>query len=163
LRWQTLVPTLAAAALPLLLVWLNDAPRQHGSTRAKGPSRIGFYVKHGEHVRPGKPGEHVVPGDRLRFTYSTSEHARLTVVGLDARGQASLYFSGPVTGGQNIALDSAVELDATLGVEHIHALFCSTPIDTQAVLRELEQRAGSLSPRAGCEHQLVHIVKERGP
>jgi hypothetical protein len=152
---------LLAAATFLLLRLPASEHTAEPTTRLKGSSRIGFFVKHGEHVRAGEAGERVVPGDLLRFTYATNEPGFLTILSYDGAQRTSVYLeSSPIGAGQNVALPSAVELDETLGPERIFGLFCRDSMPTSQLVSLLTQQAGQLVAPAGCELSVLSIVKE---
>jgi hypothetical protein len=140
--WPLLGVALAAGAAMLVVVVRPHAPRPGGggeqatdeATRLKGSAHLGFFVKHGNFVRRGGPGEPVSPGDLVRFVVSTPRPAHLAIVGVDERAVASVYF--PVAGaadtvpaGTDVELPRATLLDDTLGGETIAAYFCERAID----------------------------------
>jgi hypothetical protein len=148
----------AAAALGLALLSPVDEP---DAQRTKGGSRLGFFVDHAGRVRQGKSGERVRPGDLLRFVYASARPVYLTIVSFDAAQHASVYFpASQVQPGNNLPLPSAVELDATLGVERIYGLFCERPAAAEELARALTRQKGVLSAPAGCEVDTLQIVKE---
>jgi hypothetical protein len=90
----------AAAVLALLLRAPHDGPLGGGQsgTRIKGSSRVAFFVKRGDRVVMGGPGEHLRPGDQLRFTATLERPKHLAILSRDARGVASVYYpAGAVT------------------------------------------------------------------
>jgi hypothetical protein len=165
-RPRVLLPAVAgllAAAATALLVFL-PRDREH-ATRLKGSASVGFFVKRGERVERGSDGEHVQPGDQLRFTLRSDRPTHLAILSLDALGVVSVYFprtagQGPLLPiGEEIALDAGVELDATLGPEAIYAVRCQAPPAVDALAATL-QRARTLQPPPGCELDVLRIFKE---
>jgi hypothetical protein len=141
-------------------------PGEEG-TRLKGGARLAFYVKRGTSVLPGIDGQVVYPGDQLRFTVSNEAPEHLAILSLDGASVASVYFpSGPDSAslgrGRDQALDSSVELDATLGRERLWAVFCVEPFRTEP-LREQLEREGNLPELAHCTIDSLSIVKEPLP
>ena len=143
--WPSLGVALAVGASALIVAVRPRAPGSGETTRIKGGARVGFFVKHGDAVRRGRPGEPVSPGDLVRFVVSTPRPAHLAIVGVDAHGTPSVYF--PVAGvadsvatGTEVELPRATLLDDTLGPETIAAFFCERPVDLSAV-RSLPQSA----------------------
>jgi hypothetical protein len=154
----------------------STAPALGGgaSLRRKGSAAVGFFVKRGDRVQRGSDGEHVQPGDQLRFTLRSDRPTQLAILSLDARGVVSVYF--PRTEGQGalrpigeeLALDAGVELDATLGPETIFAIRCPTPPALAAhpthptldTLRNTLQRTRTLPAPPGCEVDVLRLFKE---
>lgn len=163
---------LAAAAFFLLVKPVTPpertaSPEAGEGTRLKGSSRLGFFVKRGSQVLLGVDGQVVHPGDRLRFTVSAMAPEQLAIFSLDGAGVASVYFpagaeSAPVGRGMNQPLESSVELDATLGREHLWAVFCNTPFRVEP-LRERLEREGKLAEPAGCTSETLAITKASLP
>jgi hypothetical protein len=153
----------AAAALVLLLRPLDDS-----GTRSKGGGEsLGFFVKHGERVRPGMDRERVHPGDVLRFTVSMHRSKYVAVFGFDARRGVSVYYppaptAPPLGPGQSVPLDVGVELDDTQGEERIIALFCDAPANLKNIQTEL-QRTGTIAPRPGCSTDVLRLEKDTAP
>lgn len=156
--------TLAAAAAVALLA---RPTTEVGGTRLKGGAHIGFFVKRGSEVVRGGNDEHVHPGDQLRFTVTTSQPSFVAILSLDARGVASVYYPatgapGPLSVGNDVALDGSIELDDALGEERLYGLFCEQTIDVEAARAELA-RTRSKPVQPGCTTDSLRIVKERGP
>ena len=105
---------LAAAVLLAVLPKGSEAP----GTRRKGGERIGFFVKRGEVVTRGQTGEHVRPGDSLRFTYTSSEPRHLAILSLDGAQHASVYFP---SGGRAEPLPAGVRKVPTMTTSRISA------------------------------------------
>ena len=164
---------MGAAALVLVARSPEPQPPDTG-TRIKGGARIGFFVKHGEAVRRGGPGELVNPGDLVRFTAASAQPAHLTIIGVDAAGAVSVYF--PVNGGADdvapgneIELPRATALDDTLGSETVHAIFCARPLDAaaseaaRAALRANPQATPPVPLASGCTTDTLVWTKVRAP
>ena len=165
-RWRGLWPSLglalAAGAAVVVVAVRPLAPGSDDATRTKGPARLGFFVKHGDAVRRGGADESVSPGDLVRFVVSTPRPAHLAIVGLDARGAASVYFpvagvADSVAAGTDVELPRATLLDDTLGPETVAAFFCERPVDLAAV------RARPRSTPPGCTVDRLDWMKVRGP
>jgi hypothetical protein len=154
---------LAAAALAFFVL----RPPDGDATRAKGARRLGFYVKRGDEVWRGAPGERLRPGDRLRFTAALRERRYVAVLSLDAAGRASVYF--PV-GEEAQAVEPAAEalmpmstvLDGSVGAETLYGLFCDAPI-ALAPVREGLEKTGAVAAPPGCELDVVAVDKRAAP
>jgi hypothetical protein len=173
--WPPLGAALAVGAAALVLVVRAPEPAPPATgTRIKGGARIGFFVKHGEAVRRGGPGEVVNPGDLVRFTATSAQPAHLTIIGVDAAGAVSVYFplnggADDVAAGDEIELPRATALDDTLGPETVHATFCARPLDAAAIeaaraaLRASPQATPPVPPGAGCTTDKLVWTKVRAP
>lgn len=159
--WST---GLAAAAALLLLMRMPD----RGDIRQKGNGgSVGFFVRHGDQVRRGVAGEHVSPGDALRFVVSQEEPSYVAVLSRDAAGQVSIYYPDAaqavlVQAGVEQALDASVILDAVTGEERLYALRCTKPVEL-APLRAALTRDGALHAwPEGCRVEQLTLFK-KGP
>jgi hypothetical protein len=115
-----------AAALALVIAW----PRGEPAVRAKGTAIVGFFVAHGDHVRRGGPGEHVVPGDRIELYTTTFEPTWFAAIS----GDGSVYVEPRrISPGYEQVLPLAIELDATPGSEVVTGVFCPAPFDPHAI------------------------------
>jgi hypothetical protein len=144
-----LAPTaLLGAATALFLV----AGPQPG-TRTKGDFSLSPYVLHPESGTAGERhlGEPLHPSDRLQFRYNGAQAGYLAVVAIDSAGKVSLYYppgatAAAVPAGREISLESAVELDGTLGREVIIGVRCEAPLPVARVVSAA--RAGVEAARA---------------
>ncbi len=159
----------AAAALALVLRTPEKSPvgGEESGTRIKGDSHVAFFVKRGDRVVKGGPGEQLQPGDQLRFTATLQRPKHLAILSRDARGVASVYYPAqpvttPLRAGADIALENSVELDDVLGEERIYAVFCDGPIVVEELRTALE-RTGEISVSAGCSVDRSAFVKEPKP
>ena len=137
------------------------------ATRTKGGARIGFFVSSGGSVRPGRDGQAVHPGDRLRFTVSAPRPAHVAILSLDAAGVASVYYptgtrSRHVGVVREHALESSVELDGTLGDERIWGVFCDVPFPIEPLRAALERRR-DLPALPGCTVDTLRLLKKPAP
>ena len=142
-RWK--VPAAAAIALAAaasLLIVVKPASR---GERIKGPGfALAMYVQHGGEVRRVGPGEAIAAGDAVRFTVTTPVQAYVAILSVDANGRASIYYpvgrsAQPLPAGEDMPLPRATRLDETVGEERVVGLFCSTPIDLEALRARLEK------------------------
>jgi hypothetical protein len=158
---------LALAAAVLLAVMPRGG--EEPGTRRKGSDRIGFFVKRGEQVTRGEVGEHVRPGDSLRFTYTSARAQHLAILSLDSAQHASVYFPDApralaLPAGSDSALPASVELDDSLGTERIIGLFCDSAIELEPVRARLARERTSFSAPSGCsKHELVIVKEPRTP
>ncbi|MDB4974500.1 MAG: hypothetical protein JWN48_2841 [Myxococcaceae bacterium] len=135
------------------------------SERAKGGDHVSFYVKRGERVQRGSVDEPLHPGDQLRFTYTTDRPRYVALISIDAAHHTCVYYPPgaralQVDPGREVPLPSAIELDHTLGVERVAALFCDEPIDLAALQRELARGARA---HPGCVLDVLTLHKTRSP
>ena len=165
---RSLAPLLAAAALVLAWVaWPVQPHEADQGVRSKGSGQLSFFVLHDGAVRPGSDGEHVQPGDRLEFAYSSSRDAYLLIVSIDAARKASVYFAdagraAAVPAASRALLERSTELDATLGPETVYTLLCAQPIAADPVLRALAAEPSAPLSVAGCtveRHLLLKVAR----
>jgi hypothetical protein len=134
LPWLRRLAPLTAGAVGLtaaLVLFLPRAPDP--GTRTKGGFAIGAYVQHDAQ----SAGERHA-GERLRLVVSSSEAGHLAVIGVDEARHVSVYYprgerAGVLPAARELALDSAIELDGTLGREWIIAVRCATTLPIAAV------------------------------
>jgi hypothetical protein len=140
LPWLRRLAPLTAGAVGLtaaLVLFLPRAPDP--GTRTKGGFAIGAYVQHdAQSAGERHAGEPLHPGDRLRLVVSSSEAGHLAVIGVDEARHVSVYYprgerAGVLPAARELALDSAIELDGTLGREWIIAVRCATTLPIAAV------------------------------
>ena len=175
LGWTSGALGVMVVAAAFLLLVRSRVPKEDGplatdatvGVRTKGSSHIGFFVKHGENVRRGSDGQVVHPGDRLRFTLTSRNPRHVAILSLDGAGVASVYYPRGTTSELVAAIrdqpvDSSVELDDTLGEEHIWGIFCDAPFELGPLKNDLEQR-GRLPSMANCAVDELSIVKEAAP
>jgi hypothetical protein len=153
-----------AAGLALLLRGPRSAPEPELAARSKGSSSIGFFVRRGEQVFVGANGEHLRAGDQLRFTVTSAQPRQFAVLSRDARGAASVYYpsgprSRPLIPAQQMPLDTAVELDGTLGSETLFGVFCDQEFEVEP-LRVALERSGKLPSLQGCSVDQLEVRKE---
>lgn len=151
---------LAVAAAALLLM---RTPEPFGE-RSKGGPSLGFFVLRGERVFAGSEGERLQPGDRLRFVATSLTPRQLAILSRDARGVASVYYpaaphSRLVAATRETPLDTAVELDGTLGTETLFGVFCDQEFEVEP-LRQALERSGKLPSLPGCSVDQLEVRKE---
>ena len=147
----------AAASVALFSAFSHDID---DGARTKGSSHLDFYVKSGDRVRQGKPGEVVRAGDALRFVVPRAEQRYVVVLGRDSRTVASVYFplgevaeraaAGGEVLGSGMALGASVRLDDAPGEERLYGVFCERAVPTQPLREEL-RTTGRLAAQSGCE------------
>ena len=144
-RWlQLLAPAfLVPAAAALLFVVRPILPTpghgMHAATAAKGGLVVETYCKRGDEVFPAVDGQDFLPGDRLRFAYTSDRPGYLMVFGVDDQGRIFPYYQeGILLGtyaeaGARILLPGSVELDEHKGWERIYAVWSETQLSDDAV------------------------------
>jgi hypothetical protein len=169
-RWRALsllgAGLAAAAGLALVLRQGPPAPTSFSDTgaRSKGAARIGFHVKHGTRVFTGTEGQNLYPGDQVRFVVSTSKPQHLAILSRDGAGKVSEYYPGTgqscaIPMGQNLALETSVELDSTLGTEELWGVFCDAPFSVEPLRSTLASRH-ALPTSLGCTVDRLHFIKQ---
>ena len=157
-RWMIGLTAVAA----VFCVWLVAARGRFDDTRAKGKPALAFYVKHGDAVREGAPGEAVYPNDAINFVVSTERPAFLAIISVDGAGKVSAYYpDGPtaaaIPAGRDHVLPRSVLLDDTLGHERVIGVFC----DRAMVVAELAAAVARDSIPSGCVADAVTLEKRR--
>jgi hypothetical protein len=146
---------------------LRQPPGESPGTRIKGDGwHLGFYVSHAGVVREGSPGEHVEPGDALRFTVASREAKYVAVLSVDGAKRASTYY--PASGAQApreepgaaAALPLSTVLDDTLGDETIYGVGCEHPFDVEALRQALERAPDQAPALPGCHVETLVLHKE---
>jgi hypothetical protein len=159
-RWPIGLAAVAAACG----LWLVASRDRHddAETLSKGKPSLSFYVKHGEVVREGGPGEAVYPNDAINFTVSTDGPAFLAIVSVDGAGKVSAYYPGgpaaaAIPAGRDQVLPQSVLLDDTLGLERVVAVFCDRPI----LVAELGAAVARDAIPNGCVADALTLDKRR--
>ncbi|MBP9113541.1 MAG: DUF4384 domain-containing protein [Polyangiaceae bacterium] len=160
-------PILALAAGAFL--YLRGAgPISEEETRTKGTSHIEVFRKRGESVIALGGEDSVMPGDQLRFVYSSPRPRYMAVLSVDGMGHANTYFpegsaAAYAEPGSHVPLPGAVELDAVLGDETVLAIFCEHPFDLGPLRQALEKsQASSFAPK-DCTVDRIHLRKVGSP
>lgn len=158
-RWiaASLVAALCAA-------WLVGHDHESPETRTKGKPAIGFYVKHGDAIRRGAPGDVVFPRDALDFVASSDRPAYLAILSRDGAGTISVYYpdgpiTAPIAAGADQLLPLSVRLDDVLGPEQLYGVFCDQPVATAP----LEAAVRGAAWPAGCVIDTLAIEKRAAP
>jgi anti-sigma factor RsiW len=164
----------SAAAVFFLVRAPDDGPTYDG---LKGGARIGFFVKGaqegGAHL--GHDGEQLTQGDQVQFAVRDDDSKGvMVIVGVDGRGQVSIYAKRRVdterakgAHGANV-LESSIVLDDAVGAERFWVVYADG--DVGEVARAVEDAARTLAGAdlahaarlplgAAYEQSSVHIVK----
>jgi hypothetical protein len=152
---------LAAAAALLFAIRRPADPAP--AERTKGGSAFGFYIRHGESVVRGADGTVVHPGDLLRFVVHSSKR-HLAILSVDGARKVSVYFpdeprTAPIDAVQEVPLPRSTRLDAVLGRETLHAVFCDGPTDLTEVHEALRANPEMAVAVPNCEVQSLTIEK----
>jgi hypothetical protein len=136
------------------------------ATLEKGAPDVGYFVKRGEQVMRGEPGQALRAGDRLRFTYTSTRPQQFALFNRDGRGARVYYPSGPrsaaLAAGTGVAFDFSIELDDYIGSEQVLALFCEQLFELEPVRQALERGEPQSAP-AGCTQRTLELKKEPAP
>lgn len=148
-----------AASLVLVLRGPPATDRSKGSGLA-----LTMYVQHGGEVRRAAPGEHVSPGDAVRFAVSTPTTAYVAVLSLDPAGKASVYFpqaarAAEIHAGTEIPLPLGTRLDDTIGEERLLGIFCAAPVELEPIRAALERAEDAAPLPAECQGLRWSFVK----
>jgi hypothetical protein len=146
-------------------VWVGQGPSRSlptEQTRVKGSAHLGFYVKRGEQVFPGGPAELLRPGDAIEFSYEAPSAGYLAILSVDGAGHASVYFplgsrAQAIAPGPHL-LEQSTILDAVLGRETLHALWCEAPVELEPIRRALES-SRAVPPIPGCRSESLEVEK----
>lgn len=162
--------TLAVAASLVLWMFVRSPQRVLNPvepllSRTKGSSNLGFYLKRGEQVMLGAPGDILHPGDNIEFTYRATRSGYIAVLSLDGNGKASIYYpdgpnAAPLDAGEQLLPLSTV-LDDALGTERVYSLFCANAVPLSPLLSNLETTRGNMSMVPGCVIETLHFEKRR--
>ena len=148
---------LAAACLVALLP--SEGVRSKGANAS-----LGMYVQHGQSVRRALPGETVVAGDAVRFSYSSHEATSLGILSVDGAGVATVYFpDGPqmatLPAAEDAPLPLATRLDGVLGEEQVVAIFCRRPHALEPLRKALQASPAALPQLPDCTLSAFHFTK----
>jgi hypothetical protein len=151
---------LALAASLVLVLRTPPAPE-----RSKGSGvALTMYVQHGTEVRRAAPGEHVAPGDAVRFAVSTPSAAYVAVLSLDPAGKASVYFpqaarAAQVPAGTEVPLPLGTRLDATTGEERLLGIFCGSAVELEPIRLAFERGQDAAPLPGDCQGLRWSFVK----
>lgn len=146
-----------ALAAPALLVMLFVAIRQgrpvstsvgrakqEALVGVKGASGFRVIARRGDLIFPVEEGQHMLPGDALRFVVEPSPYDYLMIASIDGEGRASIYFPFDGQGSAYVpskvvleAPEGSVVLDQAAGPERIFAIWSAAPIERGPVLSAL--------------------------
>jgi len=171
------LPVLSLAAAALLFVIgrssflerreRDEAPSTSG-TRTKGGASFELYIRHAGQTRRAGDREVVFPGDQLQLEYTTTEPGHLLLLSLDGKGTASVYFPStdsrawPAPAGRGQLVPESTILDAVLGEEYLHALYCARRVEVEPLRQELVEGLVFDAP-PGCSVRTILLEKKVGP
>jgi hypothetical protein len=148
----------AAAVLAVLVViaapW-KDEPGAGNGVRAKGSVKLSVFRERAGKVEEAISGDTFLAGDRLRFRVDLPEDGEIMVVGVEQSG--AVYPCYPLDGsrasrasraGTGLELAGAIRLDASLGNERIHLVWCPERFSIGDI--EAGDSPGKLALPAGC-------------
>jgi hypothetical protein len=134
--WILGLPACAAAALVVMIgVHPGTGERSKG-----GGWQLGVIAQYPNgRVTSVSAGSALAPGDRLRFEVAAPQDAFVSVISLDATGAVTPFVPAtgaalPVRAGQHRLLDGAVELDGSLGPEHLLLVACPQAVAVDTVV-----------------------------
>jgi hypothetical protein len=138
------VAAAAGAALAIALVVVRTGPEDPGAQLGiKGGPVLQVFAARGPSVFAVKEGSRLKPGDRIRFVVEKGAgDAFVLVASLDGAGKLSIYYptdaeqSAPLAAGR-VELPGSVQLDDTLGAEHLFAFFSARPLLADEVKKAL--------------------------
>jgi hypothetical protein len=128
------------------------------------------------YLRPGMTEAWPIPddlkmrkGDAVRFFFQAPGDGYLAILDLDGRGEVSVLYPyrgermAPIQKEQVGPLPHSIVLDDAPGPELFVAVFASSPLEVQPLLRALHEQArqSSVSLRCeGCRVQVLRVQKE---
>lgn len=136
-----LVPAAAALLLAVKPALLSSDRGAQGEV--KGELIVETYLKRDGVVRPASDGQDFLPGDRLRFAYTSGRAGYLVVFGVDDQGKIFPYYPETtlegfyVSAGARIFLPGSVELDDHQGWERIYFLWSEDQLADDVVRRSV--------------------------
>lgn len=161
-RWTTGLAALAA----VFGLWLVASRDRHEGVelRGKGKPALSFFVKHGEVVREGGPGEVVRPNDSINFAVSTDRPAFMAIISVDGSGKVSAYYpdgaaAAAIPAGRDQVLPRSVLLDDSVGAERVVGVFC----DRSILVAEIAAAVARYAIPQGCVADTLALDKRRTP
>jgi hypothetical protein len=152
--------------IPLVRSFMSRSTAASGrggsDARSEGSS-IGFSIQRGDKVLRGASGTIMLPGDRIRFTYSSQRDAQFALLRA-SHDRAVVDFPRATTtvrlsAAHDAALDLEVELDHRAGAEQVFGLFCDAPLELEPVRAALQKEA-ELPDLPGCRVDAVTLQKK---
>lgn len=119
--------------------------------------------REGRVIVPLSTGDAVHPGDLIQIGYSSDRDGFGAVIARDGSGGVMAYV--PSQGAMLVALPAGRDrsfpestiLDAVVGTETLHVVWCETSLPLEPLL--VEVRGGALEPRVGCTHRTLVLQK----
>jgi hypothetical protein len=116
-----------------------NAPDEAARERLKTPLALSFDVERGGQATPGDLAAVYRAGDRIQLRYSAPKDLNVVVIGLDTRGDVSVYVDEVglglrVEAGAGRPLPGSLVLDDAPGAERIVACFAESPLTSNAVV-----------------------------
>jgi hypothetical protein len=146
--WQVLlrpVHLAATAAVMVMAVLVMSlwTPDDNGERMKGADLELGYYVMGPQGPEKAAQGHVLHPGDRIQFRLTAPAGGYVHIVGVDERGNLSVYFPRPdetpeaFPGGAGRPVPGSVILDEVLGRERIFVLVCREPIDRDKLVERL--------------------------
>jgi hypothetical protein len=151
--------------IPLGRAFLSRSSESSSSDAgSSGSPRIGFSIERSGKVQRGASGDVVLPGDRIRFTYSSERDAQFALLHV-SRGTADVYFPRAdstvrVPAGRETAVDLTVELDNRAGTDRVFGLFCDASVELEPVRVALQKDDDGSFEHPGCRVDSVTLRKK---
>jgi hypothetical protein len=97
-------------------------------------------------------------GDAVRFSVSAHEPVYVAILGLDAKGQLSVYYPegaqlAKVEAGHEQLLPMAIEWDEVPGREQLYGVFCPRPLPVAPVRAAIERSPQAPTLPPGCSFE----------
>jgi hypothetical protein len=136
---------------------------EHAGARRAGSPNLGFSIQRGDKLLRGSSGVVVLPGDRIRFTYSSDRPAQFALLRASHDRAVVDYprttSTVPLPAARDAALDLEVELDKRAGAEHVFGLFCEAPLELEPVRAALQKEV-ELPSLPGCRVDSLTLQKK---
>jgi hypothetical protein len=153
--------------LPLVRSFMSRnttaSERSRSGARNEDSPSIGFNILRRDKVLHGASGNVVLPGDRIRFTYSSESDAQFALLRA-SHDRAVVDFPRTTTtvrlsAARDAPLDLELVHDNRAGPEHVFGLFCEARVELEPV-RALLQKEGDLSDVPGCRVVALTLQKK---
>jgi len=151
--------------IPLGRAYLSrSSERSSSGAGSPGSPRIGFSIERGGKLQRAASGDVVLPGDRIRFTYSSERDAQFALLHV-SRGTAEVYFPASdstvlVPAGRDAAVDLTIVLDNRAGADRVFGLFCEASVALEPVRAELQKDDDGRLALPGCRVDSVTLLKK---
>lgn len=136
-RSRSVVNVLIALAACFVAFFAGRQVLVDGGNRTKGGASVDFVIAGPGGQRPAAELEQLASGDRVRI--GVSGHRHVLALSIDDSGEVSMVYSETLTGDAQTWLPESIEFTGE-GREHVVVLLTDTPLTTEALARQLQER-----------------------